>query len=38
MKTILRILGQFAMFFLGGAPGVPQEVKSENQSGYSKEA
>ena len=27
MKTIIRILGQFAMFFLGGAPGVPKEER-----------
>ncbi len=25
MRTFLRILGQFATFFLGGAPGAPKE-------------
>jgi len=25
MRTVLRILGQFAIFFLGGAPGAPRE-------------
>ena len=25
MRTVMRILGQFAIFFLGGAPGAPKE-------------
>lgn len=30
MRTVLRILGQFAIFFLGGAPGAPKEEPQEN--------
>jgi len=30
MRTVLRILGQFAIFFLGGAPGAPKEEPEVN--------